>query len=91
MKKVLKIWFYVFAAHLLINITYWMLLTSSLRGVFDLKDDYMIILSPLMIGCAAGNCGTLGLLTTIILSGLVISFILTMPLIFLFTKKKSNI
>ena len=84
MKKGLKIWLWIFAIHFIINMIYILMETLF----WWVSDDYFLILSPTTIFCAGGGCGMGSIIFLILISGLIISTILT-GIILLFSRKTS--
>lgn len=82
MKKGLKLGLWIFAVHFIINIIY--ILMENL--FWQVSDDYFLILSPATIFCAGGGCGTSSIIFLILISGLIISALLT-GIILLFGRK----
>jgi len=83
MKKGFKIWLWIFVIHFVINMIYFLMD----KLFWWVKDDYILILSPATIVCVGGGCGTGFLIFLMLISGLIISTILT-GIILLFIRKK---
>ena len=65
-----------------------MLVMTPLRYSWGLTDDYMVLLSPAIIVCAAGDCNHWEILEAILFSGIVISAILTVIFLVFSTIRK---
>ncbi|MEI6058582.1 MAG: hypothetical protein WCP89_02315, partial [archaeon] len=87
MKRGLKIWLWAYAVHFIVNVAYWLIMTSPLGRTLRFKFGYMIVMSPLMIFCVDGGGKCIGL--TIIISGAIISAIIT-GLVLMFSKSNKS-
>lgn len=85
MKRGFKIWLWIFVVHFIINIIYFLMH----KLFWWVNDGYVLFLSPATIVCVAGGCGIGKLIFLFLISGIVISFILT-GIILLFSKKESS-
>lgn len=83
MKRLYKLWLWIFAIYFIINLIY----LFMAKSFWWVNDGYGLILTPTLIFCVAGGCGMLKLIFLILISSLIISGILA-GIIWLFINRK---
>jgi len=89
MKQGLKIWVFTCIGYFFLNVFYWLLVLTPLRYSLGLKDDYMILINPLLLKCVDG-CSTFVILTIDVIAALTIGSVLATIISLFFRKIRSN-